>query len=212
MSMEESMLALRPTYSSAEGGATMRCTAEGEAWRLAWSFSKDDALPLRGVGIIMGQTLFAARSGNNLEQAFPSPGVVVYERDAKGELPARWYHPELQGRLGEGRSLGGPLRGYVGTYHAEYASTDGAFDPLIKEITQQGMAYRFSWSTKQEKIYIGIGKEFGPNLAAAWSTPRGSLEVAIYEIDPKLGTLTGGSIQHSDLSGCEVIERWQATP
>jgi len=176
------MQMLRPTYSRVDGHGAMRCAPEGEAWRLQWTLGEASASSRQGVALIIGRAVFAARSADGSEVGFPPPGIVVYERDASGELPAQWYHPDLQGRPGEGRSLEGPAEGYVGTYRAEYASREGAFDPLVKEISRQGAAYRFAWRTARETIYSGIGIEHGPKLVAAWSSPQDSLEVAIYEL------------------------------
>jgi len=110
------------------------------------------------------------------------------------------------------RSLEGPAEGYVGTYRAEYASREGAFDPLVKEISRQGAAYRFAWRTARETIYSGIGIEHGPKLVAAWSSPQDSLEVAIYELASDLSVLNGASVAYSDPSGRAVLEHWRADP
>jgi hypothetical protein len=202
---------LQPKYTSANGSGALRCVAEGEAWLLDWRRGNTSPSFQQGVAIILGHTVFAARSGNGPEDGFAPPGIVVYERDATGELPARWYHPDLKGRLGEGRSLEGPSGGYVGTYRAEYASQDEAFEPLVKEIARQGTAYRFAWRTPQETVYIGIGVELGANLVAAWSTPRESLDVAIYHVSPETGDLVGKSVAYSDASGNAVVESWQSS-
>lgn len=156
---------------------------DGEAWRCQWHRACDNGRvhELSGVAFRIGNVVFASRSRN--VQGYPSAGVVVYRIQENGGLPARWYHPDLQGKLGEGLSTDGPKGNLAGTYRAEYSSSTEAFDPLVKELTRVGDCYHFTWRTSQEVLYEGVGLRFDDILVAAWATPRESIEVVRYDTD-----------------------------
>ncbi len=204
------MQLLKPSYSLCNQFGIMRCDAVGDAWQIHWQKNGDLPRDLAGVALVIGSTVFAARSAGVADHGFPSPGIVVYERDASGQLPARWYNPDLKGKPGKGLSLDGPVDGYVGKYRAEYASSEGEFEPLTKEITRQGGAYRFAWRTATEIIYTGIGIEHGQKLVAAWSTPRERLEVVVYELADDGSKLSGVFVASSDSEGQRSPETWRA--
>ena len=122
--------------------------------------------------------------------AEPSAGVVAYAIRADGDMPARWYHPDLDGRLGEGLSTDGPHDGLEGLYRAEYASASGAFEPLVKELRRVGEVRLLAWRTSRETLYEGVGLLHGATLVAGWATPRASIEVVRYVRDAE-GALSG---------------------
>ena len=141
-------------------------TRDGEAWRCAWHRESEEgqAEDLEGVAICIGNVIFAGRSRNIEHQ--PSPGIVVYKIQGNGDLPARWYHPDLQGRLGEGLSTDGPEGQFVGRYRAEYSSATGTFDPLVKELIQVGDFYHCR-SSRSPPNPLSQGGGHGPGRRCA---------------------------------------------
>lgn len=188
---------------------TLHQIPEGEAWRMRWSYQLNPEnleTVLAGVAFELNGLIFAARS--NSDNDLDPPGIVVYEQAANGDLTATWYHPDLSGLLGEGRSVGGPFDDFVGTYRAEYASSEGSFPDLVKELSRQGEAYRFCWRTKTEILYEGIGVQKGKYLIAAWATPRAQLDVVVYSKNADSTSLEGEWTSISDLTGMKQHECW----
>lgn len=165
---------------------SLEITEEGEAWRLRWHINGESGSSnLNGVGFWLDGVLYASRSNVRTPESSSSfPGIVVYEAGRFGYLPATWYHPELQGRMGKGVSVDGPTDGLPGEYVAEYGSSDTAFDPLTKEIRQVGGQYRLVWRLGDDELYNGVGASFGERLAVAWAKPpRSDLDLVRFERD-----------------------------
>ncbi|WP_107676112.1 hypothetical protein [Agrobacterium sp. LAD9] len=160
---------------------------DGEAWRINWDLrtAAGETQAFHGVGFAVGSSFFAARSAFDADPDGENyPGMVVYDSGQFGRLPARWYHPTLKGRLGAGLSVDGPRDGIAGLYRAEYRSDVKEFDPLTKEIVARNMHFEFDWRTSAATIYIGAGDIIGEHLAAAWCSPRSSLDMLRYPLVP----------------------------
>jgi hypothetical protein len=156
---------------------TVELAAEGEAFRCTWQLRVGGGATreLRGVGFFHRDGFYASRS-RDLDA--DSTGVVVYRIMDDGRMPARWYHPDLDGKLGEGLSLDGPQDGLPGLYRAEYSAAGGdSFAPLVKELAEAGDGYTLTWRQGGQVLYRGVGLRFGPRLVAGWASPRDSIEV-----------------------------------
>jgi hypothetical protein len=156
---------------------TVKLDAEGEAYRCTWRLRADGEpeRALHGVGFFHHGGFYASRSS---AADADSPGIVVYRIEDDGRMPARWYHPDLNGRLGDGLSLDGPNDSLTGLYRAEYGDSHGAaFAPLVKDLAEAGDGYTLTWRQGSRVLYQGVGLRFGRRLVAGWATPRDSIEV-----------------------------------
>lgn len=169
-----------PSAASYEG--TLDTEAQGEALSLKWIFSATgcQGSEMTGVGFLVGDTLIASRAIAD-GSTDPQAGVVVYDIAQKGSLPARWYHVDLAGKLGQGLSSDGPLHSLAGTYVAEYGTGEQEFMPLRKELRAAGDRYHFSWLRGADLVYVGIGFVLGTKLVCGWATPRPRIDVLVYQ-------------------------------
>jgi hypothetical protein len=163
---------------------------DGEAWRCTWKVAEPSGPVLfDGVGFQLGQDVFVSRSRLPREgEEVASSGIVVYDTHVFGRLPARWYHPDLQGHLGEGLSVDGPADRLSGKYRAEYRSTSEEFAPLLKELAEEDGRYHVRWVGAAGLMYIGVGFEIGSRLVVGWATPRREIDVM------KFATSAGGEL------------------
>ncbi|MGJ3262926.1 MAG: hypothetical protein ACFE0R_06800 [Salinarimonas sp.] len=183
-------------------GGELTVTPDGEAFRARWlRRGPDGTVALHGVAFVHEGVVVAARS----RLAEPSAGVVAYAIREDGDMPARWYHPELAGRLGEGLSTDGPRDTLEGLYRAEYASASARFDPLVKELVRVGDVRLLAWRTARETLYEGVGLLFGRRLVAAWATPRASIEVIRYRPATDVS-----AAPPEDVLGGPLAGRWAA--
>jgi|GEM_PF-2777723 len=163
---------------------TLDISDDGDAYLLSWQMQGRDATRntmFSGVGFVTGNLLVAGRSPINFPP-LPSVGVVVYDISKKGTLPARWYHNNLKGKLGQGLSTEGPSDSLTGTYVAEYGSQNEEFTPLRKEVITHGKGFHFRWLQGQETMFIGVGFSLGLSMFCAWGTPRQEIDVLVYQV------------------------------
>ena len=155
-------------------------TTDGQAFRLEWSFPGHTPAHYDGVGFFLGDAFYASRSPARSD---PDPdafaGIVRYDTSRLGDLPARWYHPSLNGNVCNGRSTDGPPESLSGIYTADYSSADGhEFLTLLKTISPDGVGYRLSWTTAGHEDFSGVGAAAPAELYAAWSNPpRAEIQV-----------------------------------
>ncbi|QND44264.1 hypothetical protein HB780_00060 (plasmid) [Rhizobium lusitanum] len=164
---------------------TVAFSPDGEAWRIRWELETSTQRPkiFHGTGFPVGDDFYASRyEFASVPDDDDYPGVVVYDVQNFGRLPAQWYHPTLNGKKGVGLSTDGPSDTLPGIYRAEYRSTLEEFDPLLKEIFARNAHLEFDWRNSEGSIYIGVGERIGDRLAAAWSKPRQSLEMLRYPL------------------------------
>ncbi|MBB5855682.1 hypothetical protein ACFQ05_35775 [Amycolatopsis umgeniensis] len=163
---------------------TVSIEGDGDAIRLHWSLeSGHETTTFSGIGIECHGRLCVARS-RSVEPAIPEtyPGVVNYDIESLGRLPATWYHPDLAGELGSGVSTGGPTDRICGVYRADYGAGGSEFPSLTKEITEHRGRLRAKWFHGEVLEYAGVGFVWEQNLVVAWSQPpRQDLDVLLYE-------------------------------
>lgn len=165
-----------------DGYEFIEFTPYGEVWTVGLTHKKD--LPsMRGVGFFHQGYLCVAR-GIVVQPAEldGTVGLVQYELQNFGTLPARWYHPSLSGTLSEGLSFDGPSDGIVGEYYADYQDREGsAFTQLRKTILKATGCFHFSWWDYEKFHYIGIGSIVAGNLFAAWGPPGSIIQFVYYD-------------------------------
>jgi hypothetical protein len=170
--------------------AHLTVTPDGDAYRLHWEISYSEpgrtARPdiFDGVGFFLGNVFYASRSyARPADNGAQHAGVVRYDTTTFGDLPARWYHPSLNGKVCHGRSTDGPTDRLDGSYTANYSSDEAAFATLVKTISKFGDAYKISWTENGEQIFSGVGFAIDGEFYSAWaSPPRSDLHVLRYEL------------------------------
>ncbi|RSN53541.1 hypothetical protein DMH01_38185 [Amycolatopsis sp. WAC 04182] len=170
-----------PDSTDYEG--TVIVDSDGDAVRLRWIIDHGCRREtLFGVGIEQNGNLCVARS-RSVDSADLStyPGVVNYDIQTKGRLPAIWYRPDLDGELGGGLSTDGPTDRICGLYRADYGANGTEFPTLTKEITDRHGRLHIRWLQGDQVEYGGLGFVWGGhNLVAAWSQPpRDDLDVML---------------------------------
>ena len=172
---------------------------------------QDGSHDLTGVGIVSkGNRLCVSRGiVNQTAELDKSVGLVCYDISRFGELPARWYHPSLQGLISDGHSADGPENTLEGEYKADYEDKNGnAFDPLRKTIEKVREEYRFSWWDSTKFNYVGVGQSLENELFAAWGPPGSIIQFAQYELDEQNQTLIGSWIDYGrNMNGSEKFRR-----
>ena len=182
---------------------------DGEA--LAVRCQRGNGLPdFLGVGFVHDNALCVARGlVQQKAELGQKVGLVKYDIRALGELPARWYHCSLNGRISDGLSSAGPSETLIGEYRADYSAGDGtAFNPLRKTIAKRDDEYQFSWWDDEKFHYLGIGCIVANNLFAAWGPPGALVQFVSYDIGTSGQTLCGNWYDLGrGLSGTETLER-----
>ena len=164
----------------------------GDAWTVNYADEEGSSL-MRGVGFFHDDILCIARGVvNQSAQLDGTVGLVQYELQTFGTLPARWYHSSLDGSLSEGLSSEGPIDGIVGEYRADYEDQEGkAFNPLRKTILETNGHYSFAWWDDEKFHYVGVGYEVSGSLFAAWGPPGSIIQFAFYKMCTNSETIEG---------------------
>lgn len=203
--------------SSQEGGeefiarkmGIMTLDQDGEVWSVRMDM-EGHTMPLTGVGFEHNGYLCIARGiAVGAAELDGSVGLVRYDLQKPGNLPARWYHPSLDGRMSDGISTDGPTNSLTGEYNADYESLDGiAFNPLRKTILDNGAGYQFSWWDDEKFHYVGVGNKINGSLYAAWGPPGSIIQFVSYNIQGADGILEGDWIDHGrNKFGIESLSR-----
>lgn len=182
--------------------ASATFTADDEALLGRWAVVDEGRTrQLTGVAMANEDRLCAARGVVTQDAELAgSVGLVCYRIDTYGHLPARWYHPSLGGRIGDGLSAEGPTDGLCGDYRADYASGSGGdFEPLRKTVTRRDEAsediYEFVWHTDSKVHYIGVGRVFAGRLWAAWGPPGALIQLVNYTLSGDRRVMEGSCLE-----------------
>lgn len=188
---------------------SMSFEIDGEAWSVICERGNGQA-DFLGVGFTHNGSIFVARGLVRQDAELGEKvGLVRYDMSSLGELPARWYHCSLGGRISEGLSSAGPSDSIFGEYRADYASGDGtAFNPLRKTIVEQSNGLQFTWWDDEKFHYMGVGCMVADDLLAAWGPPGALVQFVHYKPAPSGQMLHGRWYDLGrNLSGTEVLAR-----
>ena len=189
--------------------ASISFKKDGEAWSVRCK--RYGGLPdLLGVGFIHGDFLCIARGLVQQDADLGQKvGLVRYDLNMPGKLPAKWYHCSLKGKISDGLSSNGPTSTIIGEYQADYANSDGmAFNPLRKTITQHKHCLQFSWWDDEKFYYLGVGCIIAGNLYAAWGPPGAIIQFVYYNLNSSRSALHGQWYDFGrNLSGTEILAR-----
>jgi len=196
--------------SAIHGATTVTFERDGEAWSMILEGTSDTP-SMRGVAFEHEGFLCLAR-GIVLQSADldGTVGLVQYDIQNFGSLPARWYHPSLGGKLSEGFSANGPEDMIVGEYQADYQDSEGsAFSPLRKTIARAGPGYQFSWWDEERFHYLGVGREVHGALFAAWGPPGSIIQFVYYNLRQPGDSIHGEWIDYGrNRHGSEMLSRY----
>ena len=170
-------------------GGTLTVEADDDAWDCRWHTNLPGRPKMWGVGILDADRFVASRTvdAKRTGESSPSPGVVIYRPTGEGTLPARWYHPDLEGRLGTGLSTGGVPGRLPGRYTADYETgAKEPFETLAQVISGKSNPYFVQWLLGTRPLYHGIGLDIGNRFVVGWADPQVAVEVLVY------GTLRDG--------------------
>lgn len=180
---------------------------DGEAW--AVRLEGNGRTPsMSGVGFEHNGFLCVSRGiVTQAAELGGSVGLVQYDVTTFGNLPARWYHPSLNGQLSEGLSANGPSDTLVGEYDADYQNAQGdAFNPLRKTITKSEDRHLFSWWDETRFHYLGVGRLLAGALFAAWGAPGAILQFAAYDLRSGSDQVEGAWLDYGrNRAGTEVL-------
>ena len=171
---------------------TIEFMPDGDTWSIL--ITQQDGTPvLSGVGFEHQGFLFTSRGiAATSTELGGTVGLVRYDICDLGNLPARWYHTSLRGKLSDGLSTHGPKDKLVGEYRADYEDASGnAFNPLRKTISETNRALEFSWWDEEKFHYVGVGQKINGSLFAAWGPPGSIIQFANYDIRNASSNLCG---------------------
>ena len=181
----------------------------GEAWSVFMD-GINNTPPMQGVAFEHDGLLCVARGiVTQIADLDGSVGLVQYNLKNHGNLPARWYHSSLVGKLSEGLSANGPAKTIAGEYHADYEDANGnAFNPLRKTITKTNTYYVFAWWDEEKFHYVGIGKEVSGALFAAWGPPGSIIQFSCYDFRQTQDRIHGEWLDYGrNRRGLETLSR-----